>query len=145
MNDDESEFYIHAFSNADTEKNKDNTLTSFINNLPLNFELPCEERWCVCVQSVGFASKFHSISIPKDINTPSIIIESNINNNLEQESQWVHEANIFFPNKFSDIETIKKSLAIIYEKNLGIDFLLSEDENIQIMYVNNEKGHLLLL
>ena len=37
MNDnDEGEFYIHAFSNADTEKNKDNTLTSFINNLPLN-------------------------------------------------------------------------------------------------------------
>jgi hypothetical protein len=143
MNDnDEGEFYIHAFSNADTEKNKDNTLTSFINNLPLNFELPCEERWCVCVQSVGFASKFHSISIPEDINTPSIIIESNINNNLEQESQWVHEANIFFPSKFSDIETIKKSLAIIYEKNLGIDFLLSEDENIRIMYVNNEKEHL---
>ena len=73
---------------------------------------------CVCVQSVGFASKFHSISIPEDINTPSIIIDSNINNDLEQESQWVHEANIFFPSKFSDIETIKKSLAIIYEKIL---------------------------
>ena len=44
--------------------------------------------------------------------------------------------------RFFTWKTIKKSLAIIYEKNLGIDFLLSEDENIRIMYVNNEKEHL---
>ena len=137
MNENGNEFYIHSFSNADTEKNHDNRLTSFTNNLPLNLELPYEEKWNVCVKSIGFSSKFPSINIPKDENIPSIIIYSKISN--DPECSWVHESDIFFPSRFSDVKSIKKALEVIEEKDLGIEFFLNEDENIKIVYI--KKSH----
>jgi len=139
MNENGNEFYIHSFSNADTEKNHDNRLTSFTNNLPLNLELPYEEKWNVCVKSIGFSSKFPSINIPKDENIPSIIIHSKISN--DPECSWIHESNIFFPSRFSDVKSIKKALEVIEEKDLGIEFFLNEDENIKIVYTKKSHVH----
>ena len=71
-----NEFYIHAFSNADTKRHQNNTLTSFVNNLPISIDLPYNEKWHVCVQSVGFSSKFPSVVLPKDESLPCIKIFS---------------------------------------------------------------------
>ncbi len=95
-------------------------------------ELPFEEKWNVCVKSIGFSSKFPSINIPKDENIPCIIIHSKINN--DPECSWVHESHIFFTSRFSDAKSIKKALEVIEEKDLGIEFFFNEDENIKIVY-----------
>ena len=131
-----NEFYIHTFSNADTKRYPNNTLTSFTNNLPLNLEIPYDEKWSVCIQSVGFSSSFPSIVIPKDDKTPCIRIFSY---SSKHDIEYNHEVDIFFPSKFSDIDTIKKTLAVVEEKNLGLQFVFNEDENIKILY--NNKNH----
>ncbi len=130
-----NEFYIHAFSNADTKRQQNNTLTSFVNNLPVSLDLPYNEKWHVCVQSVGFSSKFPSVVIPKDESLPCLKIFSE---NTEPE-KYVHELDIFFPSKFSDIITIKKAFEVVAKKNLGLEFVFNEDENIKIIY--NNKNH----
>lgn len=130
-----NEFYIHAFSNADTKRQQNNTLTSFVNNLPVSLDLPYNEKWHVCVQSVGFSSKFPSVVIPKDESLPCLKIFSE---NTEPE-KYVHELDIFFPSKFSDIITIKKAFEVVAKKNLGLEFVFNEDENIKILY--NNKNH----
>ena len=131
-----NEFYIHAFSNADTKRHQNNTLTSFVNNLPISIDLPYNEKWHVCVQSVGFSSKFPSVVLPKDESLPCIKIFSE---NTNQGVKYAHEVDIFFPSKFSDIKTIKKSFDVIAEKNLGLEFVFNEDENIKILY--SDKNH----
>lgn len=131
-----NEFYIHAFSNADTKRHQNNTLTSFVNNLPVSLDLPYYEKWHVCVQSVGFSSKFPSVVLPKDESLPCMKIFSK---NTEPSIKYEHEVDIFFPSKFSDIKTIKKSFEVIAEKNLGLEFVFNEDENIKILYSN--KNH----
>lgn len=151
-----NEFYIHAFSNADTIRHPNNTLTCFVNNLPLNLEVPYGEKWHVCVQSIGFSSKFPSVVIPKDETLPCIrIFSENSKTDIpdikaENKSsiflrpnfvnvKYKHEVDIFFPSKFSDIDTIKSMFKIVEEKNLGLKFVFNEDENIKILYLN--KNH----
>lgn len=128
------EFYIHAFSNANTKKYAQNALTNFKNDLPACLELPKDENWHVCVQSIGFSSKFPNIVIPKDETLPCIKIYSE---NTSPKIEHRHEADIFFPSKFSDIKTIIRALEIVETKKLGVQFQFNEDKNIVIKFKNS--------
>jgi hypothetical protein len=70
------EFHVCTFSNGNTYKYTKNTLTNFSNDLPNIINLPYNENWQVCVQSIGFSTNFHEVLKPKNPNIPSIKIFS---------------------------------------------------------------------
>lgn len=70
------EFYVSAFSNADTSLFPKNTLTRFENHLPMTYNFKKEDNWHVCIQNVGFSTDFKNIILPNKKETPSIVIYS---------------------------------------------------------------------
>lgn len=68
------EFSVYTFSNASTEINLENTLTHYVNNLPYKINLPINENWFVCVESVGFPANFET-SIPLN-DAPNIVVST---------------------------------------------------------------------
>lgn len=67
---------VYVFSNASTIQHPDNTLTKFVNELPETLNIPKNENWYICAESVGFANNFSTVMLPENESLPCIRIYS---------------------------------------------------------------------
>ena len=132
-----NEFFITAFSNSNNDK-YNNTLTSFENDLPKNFNL--SENWYVTLQSVGFSTDFKNMLLPKYKTVPDIIIckepfntKSPIvdnNNVIIDHSEWHKHITavmqITFPNQYISVQDMKSEFEKVKAFGLKLDFIVEE-------------------
>ena len=119
-----NDFPIFCISNACTKSYPENTLTRFVNDLPSHIQLQHNDRWHICIESIGFSTNFSNILLPKNREVPSIKIFSQT---IKQSGVFDfehHEVSDFFSNAIN-----------IYLPNQ----IISRDNLKDIFVHNNEK------
>jgi len=160
------EFHVTAFSNASTEKYYRNKLTHFKNDLPIDFHLDYKDKWHVCLESIGFASKYKSILLPEKTNVPSIRIYIRTAENKkpvsyykdyyeffppEVRSSVLHRMpslnhaqhivllhDVIFPGEIIDQQTINDSFKFLKEKEVGLKFIINKKNRVEVLYTSTK-------
>jgi len=144
------EFFITAFSNADTRKYK-NTLTRFENDLPCVYDLPLDKQWHVCLQAIGFSTDFRNMLLPVNKKLPDIVIDSMMTNSEHPPDEVLFEdfktyrrksgmdfvkteKEIYFPNRFVSVDDMNRHFDYEKMKKIGVElrFVVNERDNFEI-------------
>ena len=105
-------FSIYLLSNSSTDTYPNNTLTNFKTKLPSQLTFNEGERWGVAVEAIGISTDFKNITLPEKKNSPSLIIPTNKNLNIE-DLEKSYDSNSYVAPIFDVLQN---------EKDFGRDF-----------------------